>query len=66
MYVIGTNKLGGYWFWHLIPWMEDVAWHMSYFGDTQAFLKKISSFSDEVDLDVLTSSRIKDLVSQVI
>ncbi len=48
---------------HLIPWIEDAGWHMSYFGDTQSFLLKISSFSDEVELDHMTASRIEELVA---
>jgi len=37
--------------------------HLSYFGDTKSFLKKIASFSDEVELDVLTAHRIDEIVA---
>jgi len=47
---VSSKALRCYGFWHLIPWMEDVGWHLSYFGDTASFLNKISSFSDEVAL----------------
>ena len=61
---ISSKALRCYGFWHLIPWMEDVSWHLSYFGDTRSFLTKISSFSDEVELDVVTGERIDALVAQ--
>ena len=59
---ISTKALRCLGFWHLIPWVEDQGWHLSYFGSTSSFAKKIASFSDEVDLDVVTADRIKQLV----
>ena len=61
---VSSKALRCYGFWHLIPWLDDVAWHLSYFGDTISFLNKISSFSDEVDLDVVNAAQIDQLVAQ--
>ena len=30
---VSSKALRCYGFWHLIPWLDDVAWHLSYFGD---------------------------------
>jgi len=60
---ISSKALRCYGFNHLIPWIEDVGWHLSYFGGTKSILKKISSFSDEIDSDVLTVDHIDSLIS---
>jgi hypothetical protein len=50
--IFGAKSLRCYGFWHMIPWVEDAGWHLSYFGGVGTNINKIRSYSDGVDLGV--------------
>lgn len=50
--MFGVKSLRCYGFWHMIPWLHDAGWHLSYFGGVGPNLRKMKSYSDGVDLGV--------------